>query len=251
MVKIGPGLSFAAPAGHLRSMFRRRVIATPLAFLAAPALAQGTNQGTNQGTGPRTGGPAQAAPQRPAPPTLDQAAVQRVEAYLNSLTTMRARFLQVAQNGASAEGTAQIFRPGRMRFDYDPPEPILLIASGGQVMLYDRELRQPSIAPANSTPLGILLRPRIQLSGDVTVTATTRQAGFLHVSMHRTGQRAEGQLTLIFQENPLQLRQWSVLDAQGRETRVTLYQPEFGMRLDTADFDFNDPRFAERENLRR
>lgn len=243
MVKTGPGLSFAAPAGHLRRMLRRCLIAAPLALLATPAL--------SQGPAPRTGGPGQAAPQRPAAAAPDQATVQRVEAYLNSLTTMRARFLQVAQNGASAEGTAQIFRPGRMRFDYDPPEPILLIASGGQVMLYDRELRQPSIAPASSTPLGILLRPRIQLSGDVTVTATTRQAGFLHVALHRTGQRAEGQLTLIFQENPLQLRQWSVLDAQGRETRVTLYQPEFGVRLDTADFDFNDPRFAERENLRR
>jgi outer membrane lipoprotein-sorting protein len=242
-VKIRPGLPFATAPGHLPGMDRRHLLAAALAALATPALGQGTR--------PQVTSPPPAAPPAPAAAAPDQAAIQRVEAYLNSLTTMRARFLQVAQNGASAEGTAQIYRPGRMRFDYDPPEPILLVASGGQVMLYDRELRQPSVAPANSTPLGILLRPRIQLSGDVTVTATTRQAGFLHVTMHRTGQRAEGQLTLIFQENPLQLRQWSVLDAQGRETRVTLYQPEFGIRLDTADFDFNDPRFAERENLRR
>jgi outer membrane lipoprotein-sorting protein len=239
MVKIRSGLPFAAAPGHLPSMDRRCLLAAALAALATPVLAQGTR--------PQVASP----PPAPATPPLDQAAVQRVEAYLNALTTMRARFLQVGQNGATAEGTAQIFRPGRMRFDYDPPEPILLVASGGQVMLYDRELRQPSVAPANSTPLGILLRPRIQLSGDVTVTATGRQGGFLQVVMHRTGQRAEGQLTLIFQENPLQLRQWSVLDAQGRETRVTLYQPEFGIRLDNADFDFNDPRFAERENLRR
>jgi outer membrane lipoprotein-sorting protein len=241
-MKMRPGLPFALPAGHLGRMVRRQILAAALAALALPASAQ------------RTGGPA-AGPQAPAPQpqaaTVDRAVVQRVEAYLNGLTTMRARFLQIAQNGASAEGTALIFRPGRMRFDYDPPEPMLLVASGGQVMMYDRELRQPSVAPASSTPLGILLRSPITLSGDVTVTATGRQAGFLQVAMHRTGQRAEGQLTLVFQENPMQLRQWSVLDAQGRETRVTLYQPEFGVRLDTATFDFNDPRFAERELMRR
>lgn len=181
----------------------------------------------------------------------DRALVQRVEAYLNGLTTLRARFLQVAQNGASAQGTAWIFRPGRMRFDYDPPEPMLLVASGGQVLMYDRELRQPTTVPASSTPLGLLLRPEIRLSGDITVTATARQGGFVQVTMHRTGQRAEGELTLVFQENPMQLRQWSVLDAQGRETRVTLYEPDTTTRPDPRLFDFNDPRFLEEERARR
>lgn len=202
----------------------RRTLLAALAVLPLPAAAQGQ---------------------------VDRAAVQRVEAYLNALTTLRARFLQVAQNGASAQGTAWIFRPGRMRFDYDPPEPLLLVASGGQVMMYDRELRQPTTVPASATPLGLLLRPEIRLSGDITVSATARQGGFLQVSLHRTGQRAEGQLTLVFQENPLQLRQWSVLDAQGRETRVTLYEPDTTTRPDPRIFDFNDPRFLEQENARR
>ena len=108
---------------------------------------------------------------------IDRAVLQRVEAYLNALSTLRARFLQVAQNGASAQGTAWIWRPGRMRFDYDPPEPLLLVASGGQVMMFDRELRQPTTVPASSTPLGLLLRDPIRLSGDITVTATERRGG--------------------------------------------------------------------------
>ena len=178
---------------------------------------------------------------------IDRAVLQRVEAYLNALSTLRARFLQVAQNGASAQGTAWIWRPGRMRFDYDPPEPLLLVASGGQVMMFDRELRQPTTVPASATPLGLLLRDPIRLSGDITVTATERRGGFLHVTLHRTNAAAEGRLTLTFEENPMQLRQWTVLDAQGRETRVTLYEIDTSVRPNARIFDFNDPRFFEQE----
>lgn len=182
---------------------------------------------------------------------VDAAALRQVEAYLNALRTLRARFLQVGQNGASAQGTAWIWRPGRMRFDYDPPEPLLLVASGGQVLMYDRELRSPTTVPASSTPLGVLLRPEIRLSGDITVTGTARQGGFLHVALHRTGAPAEGRLTLTFQEQPMQLRQWTVVDAQGRETRVTLYEIDTQARPNARMFDFNDPRFLEEEGARR
>lgn len=207
-------------------MFRRTIL---LALAASPAAAQ----------------------PRPAPPAIDRAAVARAEAWLNNLRALRARFLQVAQNGASAQGTAWISRPGRMRFDYDPPEPMLLVASGGQVMMYDRELRQPSVAPASSTPLGVLLRPEIRLSGDITVLGTERAGGFLRIALQRTGAPAEGRLTLVFQEEPFELRQWSVLDAQGRETRVTLYEVDTSVRPENRIFDFNDPRFLEGEAQRR
>jgi outer membrane lipoprotein-sorting protein len=128
---------------------------------------------------------------------------------------------------------------------------VLLVASAGQVLMYDRELKQPTTMPVSSTPLGLLLRERIALSGDITVSAMGRQGGFLSVTLHRTGAPAEGRLTLMFSENPMELRQWSVVDAQGRETRVTLYQPETGIRIDNRLFDFNDPRFLESEANRR
>jgi outer membrane lipoprotein-sorting protein len=173
----------------------------------------------------------------------DQADLRRVEAYLNALTTLRARFIQIAQNGATAQGTALIWRPGRMRFDYDPPEPLLLVANAGQFMHYDKEMRQPSVVPVGSTPLGILLRDTIRLSGDVTVTGVQREQGFLRVTMFRTGNAAEGRLTLVFADDPMELRQWLVVDGQGRTTRVTLSAIEAGVRLDRALFQFNDPRF--------
>jgi outer membrane lipoprotein-sorting protein len=209
-------------------MLRRRpLLALPPALLAAPAAAQ-----------------------RAAPPSR-AADIARVEAYLNSLTTLRARFLQVAENGASAEGVALIWRPGRMRFDYDPPEPTLIVAWEGQVMHYDRELNSPSIVPASQTPLAVLLRPRIALSGDIAVGEVERSGGFLRLTLRRTGAEAEGSLTLVLEENPMALRQWQVVDAQRHRTTVTLTQVETGVRLEPNLFAFNDPRFFEWEAERR
>jgi outer membrane lipoprotein-sorting protein len=218
-------------------MFRRSFLGLAACFAAAPALAQ---QGAQQ-----PAGGAQATGR------VDPAALARIEAYLNGLRGLRARFLQVAQNGATAQGTALISRPGRMRFDYDPPEPLLLVASGGQVLMYDRELRAPTTVPASATPIQVLLRDQIRLSGDVTVTGMDRQGGFVRVTLFRTAAPAEGRLTLVFQETPLELRQWIVLDAQGKETRVTLYELDSTVRPENRLFDFNDPRFMEEERARR
>jgi outer membrane lipoprotein-sorting protein len=174
------------------------------------------------------------------------ASLARVETYLNGLTTLRARFLQISQNGGSAEGTAMIWRPGRMRFEYDPPEPLLLVASNGQFLHYDKELQQPSIVPVSSTPLGFLLRPRISLtSGDLEIIGLERSGGLLRVGMRRREAPSEGNLQLVFAEEPMELRQWVVTDAQGQQTRVTLTEIQTGLRFDPLIFAFNDPRFFE------
>ncbi|MDB5371133.1 MAG: lipoprotein carrier protein [Roseomonas sp.] len=206
-------------------MFRRTLLATALlpalpVLLPRPALAQ-------------AGG--------------DRATLARIEAYLNGLTTLRARFLQVSQNGGAAQGTAMIWRPGRMRFEYDPPEPLLLVASDGQFLYYDKELRQPSIVPVSSTPLGFLLRPQIRFGGDLEVTGLERTGGLLRVGMHRREAPSEGSLTLVFAEDPMELRQWAVVDARGHQTRVTLTEIETGVRFDRLIFSFNDPRFFEQQ----
>jgi outer membrane lipoprotein-sorting protein len=151
--------------------------------------------------------------------------------------------VQIAGNGASAQGTAVIWRPGRMRFDYDPPEPLLLIAMGGQFLHYDKELRQPSVVPVGQTPLGVLLRPQIAFSGDITVSGVVREAGFLRITLYRTAAASEGRLTLSFAEEPFELRAWSVVDSQGRTTRVSLSQIETGVRLASSAFEFNTPGF--------
>jgi len=176
-------------------------------------------------------------------PPNDRADLARIEAYLNTIGSLKARFLQVAPNGATSQGVAWLERPGRMRFQYDPPSPILLVAGHGLVVFHDSQLNQTSNIPLARTPLGILLADRIALSGDVTVTSIQRQPGQIRVTLVRTATPNEGSLTLVFSDNPLLLRQWSVIDAQRQETRVTLYNVELGGHFDPKLFEFVDPRF--------
>ena len=248
-------------------MVRRPLLTLLLSLLAEPALAQNrpkrarpaparrprtVGAGVAGAAGIAAGAAAQpAAPEAPAATPASTAVPRGQElataaAFLNRLVSLKARFLQLSDNGATAQGTAWIVRPGRMRFEYDPPDPMLLVANAGQFFYFDRELRQPSIVPTGSTPLGLLLRENMSFSSaDVTITGVERGQGFIRISLHRAGQAAEGRLTLVFADDPMELRQWSVLDAQGRETRVTLSGIEYGGRFASLLFDFNNPIFRE------
>jgi len=172
-----------------------------------------------------------------APTPQDRADEGRTEAYLNSLKTLKAHFLQVAPDGQTSEGTVWLDRPGRMRFEYDPPAPFLLVASHGLLVFRDKKLAQTSNIPLSRTPLGILLNDRVSLSGDVTVTGIQRLPGQIDLSLVRTASPGDGTLTLVFADNPLTLRQWTVLDAQQQETRVTLYNVELGITPDPKLFE--------------
>ncbi|HEY4251695.1 MAG TPA: outer membrane lipoprotein carrier protein LolA [Roseomonas sp.] len=219
-------------------MHRRALIALAAALPAVPALAQ-----SPRGRPPRQEPPPLGGAELPEPERGQVLA--RVETYLNALRSLKARFLQTAQNGQTAQGTAWIARPGRMRFDYDPPVPLLLVASYGQFILYDRELRSPSTVPTSATPLGMLLQENFRFANAITVTSVMREGGLLRVTLFRSSQPNEGRLTLVLQESPMELRQWVVLDAQGRQTRVTLSSIEFGGRFDDRIFAFNNPTFFE------
>jgi outer membrane lipoprotein-sorting protein len=171
----------------------------------------------------------------------DSADLRRIEAYLNGIRSLRARFVQVAPDGAVAQGVALLQRPGRMRFQYDPPTPYLLVANYGILVFHDSQLNQTSNIPLSRTPLGILLGDRVTLSGgDITVTKFARLNGQLQVSLVRTANPGEGTLTLIFTDNPLALRQWIVLDQQGKQTRVSFTNMEVGASLDAKQFEYHD-----------
>ena len=171
----------------------------------------------------------------------DRADIARVEAYLNTITTLKARFQQIAPDGAVTGGTAWIDRPGRMRFQYDPPAPFLLVGGHGLLVFNDSKLQQTSNIPIGRTPLGLLLADNLKLSGDVTVTGVTRFPGQLQVSLYRTATPGDGTLTLIFADNPLALRSWRVVDAQRRETRIALFDVQLGGHFDQSLFSFVDP----------
>jgi outer membrane lipoprotein-sorting protein len=174
----------------------------------------------------------------------DKADIARVEAYLNGLTSLKARFTQVAQDGTISDGIAWLQRPGKMRFQYNPPSPFLLIAAHGVLTFNDSALQQTSNIPLSRTPLGILLAEKVDLNGAVTVTGIQRLPGQLQLTLVRTASPGDGSLTLIFAEPPLTLRQWTVIDAQRRETHVTLYNAQTGGTFDPQLFEQLSPPAA-------
>ena len=180
----------------------------------------------------------------------DRADIVRVETYLNGVRTLHARFMHVAPNGSTSEGQAWLQRPGRLRFEYDPPSPFLLVGGNGLLVFHDSQLRQTSNIPLGSTPLGLLLQDNLRLSGEVTVSGIARLPGQLQVSLFRTKSPADGTLTLIFADAPLALRQWTVLDAQRQETRITLYNIELGGTFSQKLFEFVDPKFFQNNGNR-
>jgi outer membrane lipoprotein-sorting protein len=170
----------------------------------------------------------------------DAATVRQVQDYLNGLVSLRAHFLQIAQDNATATGTMWLVRPGRIRFQYDPPSPLLLVASHGLAVLRDNKLNDTRQVPVSDTPLGLLLRDKIALSGDVTVTGFSHQAGVIQVTLTKTASPGDGTLTLVLEDHPLALTGWSVVDAQGRETRVQLSGVTLGGSYDNSIFTYVD-----------
>lgn len=165
----------------------------------------------------------------------------RIERYLNSITTLRARFLQISPTGDIARGTVLMSRPGKMRIDYDPPVPVLIVTEGSWLMLYDKELEASSYTSLNDSLAGFLVRPRIQLGGDVMVRDLDRGKGVIRVTMVRRDAPESGALTLVFGEKPLSLRQWTIVDGRGGETRVALENPQFNGKIDAKEFEFTPP----------
>ncbi|HEX6113801.1 MAG TPA: outer membrane lipoprotein carrier protein LolA [Geminicoccaceae bacterium] len=167
----------------------------------------------------------------------------RVEDYLNRLTTLKADFVQINPDGGTVTGELYYQRPDKMRLDYDPPSDILIISDGWHITYYDRRLEQVSHVFPSSTPLGFLLDDEIRLSGDVTVTEVQRSAGELHITLVQTDEPNEGSIRLSFGEEPLELRRWTLVDAQGLATHVMLERPQTGLSLDRELFRFRNPQF--------
>lgn len=196
--------------------------------------------------GQATGGGAtetESAPAAAAPAAVPQQSTEtlaRLEAYLNQVTTLHARFVQVSSNGAFAEGDLYLDRPGRLRFEYDPPHPALLIANGVTLLYYDRDLEQATFLPLWETPLWFLIRERVDLTDGLEVVDITQGAATIKVTLRSTDDGGEGEVTLVFADRPISLHSWEIHDAQGIVTQVALVNPEFGVSIDRDLFEHGD-----------
>lgn len=179
----------------------------------------------------------------PALAAADAAKVAKVEQYLSGLTTITADFTQTDANGQLAEGKFYLKRPGKMRWQYSPPTPILLVSDGKVIVYYDAELDQVNYVPVDDTLAGFLAQPVITLNGKGTkLTDFTAEPGYVSATVVQRDKPDEGALTLEFTDAPLQLRQMVIRDASGQVTRIQLQNARYGEALDNKLFVFEDPR---------
>lgn len=171
-----------------------------------------------------------------------QVGVPQIENYINSIRTLQARFVQSNPNGSVLQGTLYVRRPGRMRFQYDPPSQLKIVADGTQVTMWDPATHDFGQWPIGWTAASFLVREPLKLSGDLTAQAVNRTAdGLLEVTIVQTRKPQEGKVIVRFAENPITLRGWSIIDNRGNKVDVALTQLQTGIQLADSLFKYDGP----------
>ena len=180
----------------------------------------------------------------------EQAVLAQISAKLSAVQTMDGEFIQYNPNGDQLQGKFFIARPGRVRFQYDPPTTISVIADGKSVLVFDKKLQTYDIWPLSQTPLRLLLEQNLDLATSDKVTRVGVAPDMIEVEMTDETKFSSGTLNLIFDSKNFQLRQWTVTDQQGLQTMVALYNVETGKELPSKLFkiDYQAATNAAREN---
>lgn len=164
--------------------------------------------------------------------------LDRLSQYLNALTTAEARFTQINGDGTISTGKLYINRPGRVRFEYDPPDRGLVLAGGGSVAVFDPKSNQPPTQyPLRQTPLSIILAKDVDLGRARMVTGHTSDGVTTTVTAQDPDNPGNGSIRLVFTDTPVELRQWVVTDGGGGQTTVILDGLKTGVRMPQSYFN--------------
>jgi outer membrane lipoprotein-sorting protein len=170
----------------------------------------------------------------------DILSLNEISAYFNAFSTARAQFTQINPDGTLTTGRLMIHRPGRVRFEYDPPESSLVLAAAGSVNIFDaRSNSGPNVYPLGRTPLNLILAPQVNLAQERMVVRHFAEGPATHVTAQDPDYPQYGTITLVFSAGPVELRQWVISDDMGRETTVILNDMVTGAQLDVALFDLD------------
>ncbi|HEX5931416.1 MAG TPA: outer membrane lipoprotein carrier protein LolA [Methyloceanibacter sp.] len=163
-------------------------------------------------------------------------AVERINAYFNGITNLQGSFEQVDSTNKTSSGRFYVQRPGKIRFDYAPPSALRIVADGSHLAIEDSDLKTVEKYPIQSTPFKLLLSEAVDLARDARVVGVESQDGTLAVTLEDKSGDAAGSIRLVFESSSeLQLKEWSITDAQGLTTRVTVRDVVPGRKV-AADF---------------
>jgi outer membrane lipoprotein-sorting protein len=162
-----------------------------------------------------------------------KAQAAKVSTYLSSLQTLVGNFVQVGPDGSKTKGDFYIQKPGKVRFEYDPPTPIDIIADGSSLVVRDRNLATQDVYPLSQTPLRYLLSDRIDLLKDTNVVGVSSDDMFVSITIEeKQALIGTSRLMLMVGAKDGQLKQWTVTDPQGYDTTVAVYNLDASKKVD-------------------
>jgi outer membrane lipoprotein-sorting protein len=166
-----------------------------------------------------------------------RAVIERIETYLSGTQILSGQFVQVGPDGRRTQGEFHIQKPGKVRFDYDAPSPIDIVADGETVVVRDRNLATQDVYPLSQTPLRFLLSDHVNLLKDTNLVAVYADDVFVTVVIEeKTGIVGTSRLMIMFSAKDMQLKQWTVTDPQGFDTTVAVYNLDTSNRPDPGMF---------------
>lgn len=162
-----------------------------------------------------------------------QQAVNGISEYLNSFKTLQGEFTQISPKGNMSRGVFYISKPGKMRFEYAPPNPFLIVADGKWLTIKNVKKEKGDQFPLSQTPLRLVLADQVDIARDTNILDFQQQDGILSVTIEdKKNTLGSGQLTLVFDQTRNALQQWVVVDGKGRRTTVTLENVQAGIETD-------------------
>lgn len=183
----------------------------------------------------------------PLAAAAQQLSLGEISNYLNRLQTAKGEFTQINGDGSISTGTIYIKRPGKVRFEYNPPETALVIAGSNTVVIYDGKSNQaPESYPLNRTPLSIILARDVNLGAANMVTGHSFDGTATVVTAQDPKNPEYGNIQMKFTANPVELRQWIINDGNGSQTTVVLGDLQRGGNLPNRLFDVGSPGSANR-----
>jgi outer membrane lipoprotein-sorting protein len=215
---------------------------------------------SDQQRGPMTTGATSAQPPDPVIPdprrnvpasifasfdSNQKAQAAKVSAYLSSLQNLVGNFVQVGPDGTKTKGDFFIQKPGKVRFEYEPPNPIDIVADGSTLVVRDRKLATQDIYPLSQTPLRYLLSDRIDLMKDTNVVNVTADDMFVSITIEeKQALVGTSRLMLMVGAKDGQLKQWTVTDPQGYDTTVAVYNLDTSKKIDPGMFKIDFTNYA-------
>ena len=174
--------------------------------------------------------------------------LNEISGYLNGISTAKGEFTQINDDGSISTGTIFIKRPGRVRFEYNPPEQALVVAGSNTVVIYDKKSNQAAETyPLSKTPLSIILDSSVNLGRARMVTGHSYDGTATIVTAQDPAHPEYGNIQLKFTGNPVELRQWIIRDGNGTTTTVVLGDLQKGVGLSNRLFDVGSPGSAPRQ----